>query len=285
MRALVMGALVCVGTPSLSGCVAALPLAAAGVIGKSTFDRRGQRGTDRRAERVVERVARSARRPPSPPARRGTGTPSAASVAALEGVRAGALQDATGPGDETGAPWAQMTAYALGQARSRASGREVPGAVLAQASPLDKPVFVPCGAKPVAVLVDLDGTTSLSAPLDPGSVPAPTTSAAVRLHEGGVAVGWLSDRPSGQADDVRGALTRAGLWADGDRLLLNNGKRKQERRLAASQDLCVVAQLGDTAADMDELFDYLRDPDAAKALDPLFNQRWYLAAPTIAGQE
>ena len=65
-----------------------------------------------------------------------------------------------------------------------------------------------------------------------------------------------------------------------DAILLRRAgtERKQLVRLAAARDWCILAIAGDTRADFDELFDYLRDLDGpvARALEGNVGAGWFL---------
>ena len=52
--------------------------------------------------------------------------------------------------------------------------------------------------------------------------------------------------------------------------------RKQLLRADANNDVCVVAIAGEQRGDFDELFDYLRNPDAAIGLDLMMDNGWFL---------
>lgn len=178
--------------------------------------------------------------------------------------------------------WTLMADYVRAQMEARAAGRVVRSAVLERGVRLAQPRFASCDDHPLAALIDLDAEgADLRRPLDPASVTVATAEAAVGLHSAGVRLLWVSDRPVSQADELRQALARTGLFAEGDRLLLADGTRKQERRWAAARSNCVVALMGDRRGDMDELFDYLRKPEAAHMLEGLWNAGWFLAPPPI----
>ena len=79
-------------------------------------------------------------------------------------------------------------------------------------------------------------------------------------------------------DTAKGLVT-----GEGDTLYLagNGDYRKQTRRIEAASKSCVIAMAGDRKSDFDELFDYLRLPQAAFRLDPLFDAGWFLAPAPI----
>ena len=91
---------------------------------------------------------------------------------------------------------------------------------------------------------------------------------------------WISQTDANQVREVADALLLSGLDPTGrDPLLLvrNAEDRKQTLRQEANLDVCVVAIAGDRRADFDELYDYLRDPNSAIALEEMFGVGWFVA--------
>lgn len=270
--------------PALSGCVAAIvPVLAAGAMGREVV--RGDGAPDHRERTVGDALPADDDISKRPGAAVDVGDEDGdGEVAAilttdrLPEPGSSTAAPTTAPGPST--PWRLMADYVLRQRGTAASGRSV---VLAPLPRLSAPEFLPCHDKPLAALIDLDADgADPSRPLDPAGVTVATTRAALDLHTAGVRLLWLTDRPASQAADVRQLLTRSGLFAEGDRLLAADGSRKQERRWAAARSHCVVAMMGDRRGDMDELYDYLRKPEAAHMLDGLWNAGWFLAPPPIA---
>ncbi len=262
-------------TASLSGCVAAVVpvIAAAGALGKSAVDARG--GSVEAND--VPAVASASKG-------EGSAVPSGAVAErlALTALPAPTAADRT-PGADS--PYVRLARYALAQRDERSAGGAVRSVVLAPGVSLASPRFTPCGDRPLAVLIDLDAEGApLSVPLDPSRSTAELAGALAELRRADIGVLWLSDRPAGQSAAVREGLARAGYWGEGDRLLLPVGPndRKQERRWAVARDRCVVALAGDRRGDMDELYDYLKTPEAAHLLDGLWNAGWFLAPPPLA---
>ena len=276
----------------LPGCVAAVVpvLAAVGAVGKSAVDGRegpvvaaaspvpgsvepapGAEEDGEVAELLSGGEMPAPRTAPAPP---GRGRP------ALSALPAPTTADL---GEGATSPYARLARYALAQQDERAAGGTVRSAVLAPGVSLASPRFTPCADRPLAVLIDLDADGApLSAPLDPARSTATLATSFAELRRAGIEVLWLSDRPATTGTAVREALTRAGYWSEGDRLLLADGARKQERRWAAARDRCVVAVAGDRRGDMDELYDYLRRPEAAHLLEGRWNAGWFLAPPPLA---
>ena len=274
--------------PALSGCVAAIvPVLAAGAMGRevargdgaSDDGERTVRGAVSVDEGGFERAAAAVDIADE------EGDGEIAAVLTTDrlpepGTSIAAPPPTLTPAPGPSTPWRLLADYVLHQRETGGPGRSV---VLAPLPDLIAPDFLPCADGPLAVLIDLDADGGdLSRPLDPASVTVATTRAALDLHTAGVRLLWVTDRPAAQAADVRQVLTRAGLYAEGDRLLASDGSRKQERRWAAARSQCVVAIMGDRRGDMDEFYDYLRRPEAARMLDRLWNAGWFLAPPPIA---
>lgn len=182
-----------------------------------------------------------------------------------------------------GTSYAQFAAFAREQAALPATGAERRSAILANSGRL-APETRECSIHPAAVLIDLDpagGALDTARPV--AADPALATSLA-ELRREGVEIGWVSSRTADRAGAIRKALAAAGLDPDGrDQLvLLRFGEeRKQTRREDFAKAHCVIAIAGDERADFDELFAYLRDPNAATPLDTLIGKGWFLVPPPL----
>lgn len=170
--------------------------------------------------------------------------------------------------------------YSYVDAQARRDPVEQPRDSALLASPaLLRPDRTECSIRPPAVVVDIDPGEGT---FDPSISPAPNTIlgqmlGAMRQQE--IEIYWISALPAVQAGAVRKALGAAGLDPDGkDQLLLmrNGEDRKQERRRELARSHCVVAIAGDTRADFDELFAYLKDRNAAQPLEELVGAGWFL---------
>jgi hypothetical protein len=177
-------------------------------------------------------------------------------------------------------PWQKFIAYALTKsepvAPSESRGRS---ALLKEDPSLDEIQRRDCVAPVPAVIVDLDDGTD---PFDPQRLTAAPPGLAeglARLRQAGIVVLWISQLPAARATDVAQALRSSGLDAQGkdQMLLMRAGEdRKQLLRGNANDDVCIVAIAGDRRSDFDELFDYLRDPNSAFALDRMLGAGWFL---------
>jgi 5'-nucleotidase (lipoprotein e(P4) family) len=171
--------------------------------------------------------------------------------------------------------------YVLAKARSRPRW----SVVLAPGATLAAPRFLPCGRRPLAVVLDADETAlqNVGFEYDDASHPgraydqerwnrwertganavlpipgAPAALAAIR--RAGVTVIFNSNRMAENAAQTEAALNGAGLgpvahgrtlWLLGD---VAPGSAKDPRRAAISRRYCVIAMAGDQLGDFSDLF-------------------------------
>ena len=176
---------------------------------------------------------------------------------------------------------AELRAYTLEQAAIAPGSGERPSALLATASEL-RPARANCGAPAPAVFVDLDPGRGTFDPLSPGRPNRQLATALADMRARGVMVVWLSRLGDNFAKPVRDELARSGLDpAGGDQIVLMRtiSERKQSRRDEVARAWCPIAIVGDERADFDELYLYLKNPDAAAALDTIIGKGWFLASP------
>lgn len=284
-----------VGLPlALGGCVAAaaIPVLAAG--GVITRDRGGEQAAAEDKPPLVEVASQAevAAAAPAPPAAEASpqtepmseGDPAAASEITVTGqsvvvAQASSNATATVVAASFDAPVAAFALYTHRQAERDPVSEPRKSAILATVGSL-VPETGDCGIRPAAVLIDLDpGKDRFAA--DMTITPEPSLAYALermRLHD--VAVHWVAAAPAIEAGRLRQQLISTGLDPAGrDRLLLMRraDDSKEVRRRELAQTHCVVAILGDTRSDFDELFDYLRNPAAATQLDELIGNGWFLA--------
>lgn len=262
---------------ALGGCVAAaIPVLAAGSM--AVREAASDEADDRVAPAVVVE-----RKPVAQP------DPSGGQAGTTSAVVAAASASATGTVfvAQTVNPYAEFYLHASEQSRLDPVDNPRRSAILATAGSL-QPVTGECGILPPAVLVDLDpsgGMLELDVPFSPNPDLAEVL-AELRLE--GVAVFWVSGVTAAQAGKVRTHLLVSGLDPVGrDGLLLKRraDDRKDIRRRELARTHCVVAIAGDARGDFDELFDYLREPSAAAALDSLVGAGWFLTPPPIVAKE
>lgn len=238
-----------------------------------------------------ERVTAAAADEPAPVPGPGAAAPAAAQPAdppatgylpqTLDALRQAGLASGLQPAAQAGSDdsYARFANYALALAGRPLRGDEaLPSALLARPGLL-VPEREPCRLPDYAVLVDLDPAGGA---LDTGNPPGMDglADALKRLRGAGIKVVWSTALTADRAGDVRGWLRRGGLDPAGEDNLLMlryTGDRKQTRRKDASQTHCLIALLGDERSDFDELFDYLKQPDAAVALDAMLDEGWFLA--------
>ena len=171
--------------------------------------------------------------------------------------------------------------YALAQASIAPASGKRPSALLQSASEL-RVVRQECGVLPAAVFIDLDPGRETFDPLASGSGDEELATSLANLREKGVKIVWFSRLGENFAIPVRKALAQSGLDRDGgDRLVLMSAisERKQSLRDDVAREVCPIAILGDERADFDELYLYLKNPDAAVALDGMIGRGWFLTSP------
>ncbi|WP_420605904.1 hypothetical protein [Novosphingopyxis sp.] len=289
--------LLLVSAPLLNGCVAALlPLAAAGALGGSQIDQEKVRknmiaggAVEIPAYRVLrdehdeggrndapgtfadqpERIAMLGRDESSIP-RRKTG---------LDRRFAG-----TAVPQSRSSPFYDFTQYAIRENLEIIASGKGRSAVLMPNVDITAPETFGCGGKPNGVLIDLDSAgPSATSPFR--NAIATLADAVGRLRAADIALVWLSDDPAAP-DRIAAIMHEAGFDGPepGTLLLLPRGRddRKQERRWDAARNYCILAISGDRRSDFDELYDYLRKPDGAAALAPMFGKGWFLTPPPIA---
>ena len=262
--------------PGLSGCVAlAVPVAAGAMMGRG-IDRPPHDGAKPPAAGRADAAAEESQ----------AANAADAQVALLSSAEVVGVVPYTevpapsGVGTQDDPAYSQLFAKVTTIAqRDPFSQEKRKSAILADPGTL-KPDRAECAFAQTAVLVDLDPADS-EAPLAEDVVTSRQLArvlATLRAQE--VAVLWLSRHTAVRAGAVRRALLRSGLDPSGaDELYLvrYEDETKATRRADAAGDFCIVAILGDQKRDFDELFAFLKDPDAAFALDPLIGEAWFLA--------
>ncbi len=165
----------------------------------------------------------------------------------------------------------------------KAQHRPANSVVLAAGSPMVKASFVPCGAKPLAAVFDVDETVLLNLGFEAraaagrpyseaewdqwertgaGAVAATPGAAHMTedLRKAGVAVILNTNRAAATADSTVAALKAAGLgdFKHGETLFLkgddDQGGRKDGRRATIAARWCVIAMAGDQLGDFSDLF-------------------------------
>jgi 5'-nucleotidase (lipoprotein e(P4) family) len=192
--------------------------------------------------------------------------------------------------------------------------------VLAADATLERPSFVPCGRKPIAVLLDVDETVlqNLGYEFDEARAgrsydegvwdrwertgaaqvrPIPGAVTALRaIRDAGVTVIFNSNRKAANASATETALVGAGLgparhgetlWLAGD---TPGGSAKDPRRAAIATRWCVVAMAGDQLGDFSDLFNArdlpVRQRREAAAREPyarFWGNGWFMLANPVYG--
>lgn len=142
-----------------------------------------------------------------------------------------------------------------------------------------QPTRVDCEEDVPAVLVDLDPVGGLM-PLTGGANPDPALVAVLDdLRRRDVAIAWMTDHEPTEAGAIRQRLLATGLDPSGrDPLFVQRypGETRQERRRALLETHCLLAIAGDERADFDDLYQYLRDADAASPLEAMVDAGWFI---------
>jgi hypothetical protein len=168
--------------------------------------------------------------------------------------------------------------YATRQGTLPIAGSERRSVILANPGTLE-PATRECSIHPAAVLIDLDPASGTLDPAAALHADPRLAGALAGLRGEGIAVGWLSANTADRAGAVRRALVASGLDPEGrDELALLRypDERKQTRREDFAKEFCLVAIAGDDRGDFDELYQYIKDRDAAAPLDALIGNGWFL---------
>ncbi len=171
--------------------------------------------------------------------------------------------------------------YALAHLAAQPGGGKRPSALLSRASHL-RADRAYCTATQPAIFIDLDPGRGTFDPLAPGEPDRLLAATLAELRARDVAVVWFSRLGTGFEAAARSALVATGLDPDGrDQLVLLSSldERKQTRRDEVAKRVCPLALVGDERADFDELYLYLKQPEAALALDAMIGRGWFLASP------
>lgn len=164
-----------------------------------------------------------------------------------------------------------------------AKARPVDSVILAEGATLAKPAYVPCGNKPLAVLLDVDETAIQNLGYEYGEAangwtydaarwdrwektgadkvaPMPGAVTALRaVRQAGVTVVFNSNRMAGNAAGTEAAILAAGLGPakHGETLFLKGddatGSAKDGRRAHVATRYCVIAMAGDQFGDFTDL--------------------------------
>ena len=204
---------------------------------------------------------------------------------------------------------------------ARARSRPAQSVVLASGSTLEAPTFVPCGQKPLAVVLDVDETViqNLGVEYDdamhPGRpfdearwrrweqdttgavAPIPGVVQALRAaRDAGVTVIFNTNRTNANASFTEQMLNNAGVGParHGETLFLMGdvapGSGKDPRRAAVADRYCVIAMAGDQLGDFSDLFNSRTLPvparRAAAASAPfaaLWGNGWFMLSNPVYG--
>jgi hypothetical protein len=230
-------------------------------------------------------TAAAAPPPPSPQPSVPVASPSAPLVTspAATGITAAVPQPAapSAPGGAQ-AGFSQFVRYGRGIAAASAGATGPLSAMLADPVALDGQRKRCAAREQPVVVIDLDPDGGLfEPPADPERIPGVALGLAV-LREAGVKIAWISDLPVAEIGAVRSALELAGLDPRGEDIVSlrrDPEDRKQLRKESLAASSCIIAIAGDTKADFDERFQYLKNPEAGKALEAAIGDGWFLIEP------
>jgi 5'-nucleotidase (lipoprotein e(P4) family) len=192
--------------------------------------------------------------------------------------------------------------------------------ILSAAATLERPDFVPCGRKPLAVVLDVDETVLQNLgyeydeavkgrSFDSGIwqrwertgadkvAPIPGALTALRaIRAAGLTVVFNSNREATNAAQTEAALVGQGLgpakhretlWLSGD---VGTGSAKDGRRAAIAERYCVVAMAGDQLGDFSDQFNAKslavrarREAVTSGAYARLWGDGWFMFANPVYG--
>ncbi len=266
-----------VSVPLTSGCVAAAvaaPFVAGGAL--ATSDRISERRTDETPGSAPTQAPVPTANAPGP--ENIAATPAASQVPATKGaVGAGEPVGYTRP---TSGSLASMARYTEGVVE-KIGEDSVPSAVLAEPSALDGERIL-CEDAPPVILIDMDPAKQIFSGVEDISDWPQIAQDLAAIRRNGVSIAWISGNSAANADIVRSALMTTGLDPTGEDLLLlmrYPADRKQTRRAELAREFCLFAIAGAERADFDELYNYLKNPNAALRLERLIGNGWFLLSP------
>jgi 5'-nucleotidase (lipoprotein e(P4) family) len=331
--------MLCSAAWALSGCVAAIaPLAAAGLIGRKAIQHNSapdEPGAATRAAAAARHVsaAPTAANPPVAVAATSAPAPAAAaptaeatqmaSAAPPAGTVPPAMQFLYGSGEGAALSvqaYRGLIDMMIARSSDRAVGLKVWSAVFTPDATLAAPKFEDCGAKPLAVVLDIDETSLLNLGYEADDSQRTTPYDAARwdrwektgIHavaatpgileaakiakSSGVTMVYNSNRLASNAAETEATLTAAGLgpvthltnlWLQGD---VAPGAGKDARRHAIAQKYCVIAMVGDQLGDFSDLFNapgmtpsMRRAAIDGEALRTIWGHGWFILPNPVYG--
>ena len=213
-----------------------------------------------------------------------------------------------------------MANYIISMASDRAVGHDLRSVVMAPGSTLDKPIFEPCGDKPLAVVLDVDETTALNlgfeadaatgVPYDQARwdawertggakvAPVPGVVDMARAAKAeNVTLVFNTNRSAANAAQTAEMIDGLGLgpvvhgdtlWLQGD--ANSTGSGKDARRWAISKKYCVIAMAGDQLGDFTDLFNapgqafvIRRDAAGGRYTSVLWGHGWFILPNPVYG--
>ncbi|MDQ0250040.1 5'-nucleotidase (lipoprotein e(P4) family) [Sphingomonas kyeonggiensis] len=320
-RALAIAGLALAAT-GLSGCIAAaVPLAAAAGVVKTTQDK-GKGKKPRRGQEKPQPRPQSEGPSPGEQALALMPAPAPTPVAPPPGTVPPEMQFLYGSGEASALSlqaYAALWNYIHGDLRFRRDRSKISSVVMTRDSTLTSPKFDTCGKRPLAVVFDVDETVLLNLGFEsdaarrgPGydqgrwtrweetgadkveAVPgAAETIAALRAD--GITVIYNTNRSASTAPFTIEALNKAGLGPVmlGDTLILRDDAApsgKDERRWKIAERYCIVAMGGDQLGDFSDLFNAKdlstparRNTTSNTLIAPLWGRGWFILPNPVYG--
>ncbi len=264
---------------ALTGCAAAIPIVAAGTILSKGGDKDKAPSPDSPKPASARKKADTPAAKPSVSKARKDAPKAATDASPLPTAPEGTERPLEGPVSD-------FTKFVMSQLARIDKDGLADSVVLVARPDLNNPRYLPCGTLPPAVMIDLDRYD-----VGPAGVSADLPRALGLLRKEEVAIVWVTRAAAFGSDGdgkspaarLHDQLVAQGLDPERTDLVLglrNSEDRIQQVRQDAAYDRCVLAIIGDARSDMDELFDYLKVPDAAYLLEPNWGAGWFqLPAP------
>ena len=264
----------------LSGCVAAvIPLAAGAAMGTGLRNSSGASEVSEVAPSDITLARETGNEAAQPLPVETPPQPNIPGEATL--LPLNALPPPSGAARNSQGVIARFQDYAVAQASIDTAETDRQSAILADPSSL-RLQRTQCGELPPAVLIDVDPGKDTADPLSDIDLPSDLVQALQTLRENEVRIAWISRMGDGFSDALRIQLDKRGFdrgYQDIILTLADLDQRKQTLRDDLADRYCIVAMLGDERYDFDELYLYLKNNDAAFALERMIGDGWFLLPP------
>lgn len=168
--------------------------------------------------------------------------------------------------------------YSLNIAKKYNAGKNIYSVILKSQYTGGKPDLKLCAGQSLAVIVDIDQDRKTAVGRSARLAQINSLSAALNaIRAENITIIWLSRARRDQSENILAQLNPLGIVDDKDFLSLHEqSERKQLQRQYIAATYCVISILGDTKADFDELFQYVRNPNQFIDLNALFGKGWFV---------